>query len=442
MASSGPMWAFVERHGRQRALAAVIGVLRRWSGKVTLCIADQGFYSGAHFVLSLLLARWLAPSEYGAYALALALFLLAAGLHEALLLEPMGVIGPGHYSGRLTKYLWAVLWMHAGVTAVLALALLQAAVALPERETILKPALRAIGVASPGLLLFALFRRACYLKVRPAAAVLGSSLYAALVLGGLSYLWRSSRVSPRAAILLMGGAAALVSLVLGVRLASSGRLPVCLPGRCGLVAAAGHHWNYARWSLGTLMLYWLSSSLYLPLVGLRAGLEAVAELRAAENLLLPMSQTLTAVGLLLLPWLSSRHAQRGAAQLKAASGLIALLAMTASIFYVTGVVALGSRLTRWVYGGDSFPGYLMLVPFLGIAVILRAVGDTGFSLALRAAERPNLAFWSTAASAAVSLGLGLFLVRRFGAVGAAAGWMASSGAACLAAGCLFRWRLR
>ena len=55
---------------------------------------DQGLISGSNFVIGVLLARWLLPAQYGAYALAFSVFLLVSFLHQALLTEPQRVFGP------------------------------------------------------------------------------------------------------------------------------------------------------------------------------------------------------------------------------------------------------------------------------------------------------------------------------------------------------------
>jgi O-antigen/teichoic acid export membrane protein len=44
----------------------------RWGLKGGMAIVDQGIFSGSNFVLYILLARWLAPDDYGAYALGFA----------------------------------------------------------------------------------------------------------------------------------------------------------------------------------------------------------------------------------------------------------------------------------------------------------------------------------------------------------------------------------
>ncbi len=418
------------------------GAFRRWTGSLTLAVADQALASGVHFGISLLLARRLEPADYGSFALAYAMFLLAAGVHNAVILEPMSVIGPARYAASLSSYFGVMVRLHAGLTLAIAAALVSGAAVLAALASPLWPAVLAGGLAAPCVLLFWLARRACYAASRPALAAAGSLFYAVLLAGGLAWLMTGGRLSLGSVFLLMAGAAVTASAGLGRRLGmrSGHLLGRAAAGR--LSEAAGRHWNYARWSLGSTALYWLAGSIYLPMVAALAGLEAVAAYRAADNLLLPMSQALTGAGLLILPWLSRQHSLRGNRFLRIAAVRISLVAAAAAGAYLLVILMFGQGIMRLVYGGDFYLAYFGLVPYLGAAVLLRAIGDTGFGAASRAAGRPDIGFRATALSAGVTLTAGLAMVWRWGAEGASAGWMVSSAAAGLAQAWLFRSRIR
>src|SRR5207244_12202458 len=60
-------------------------------------VLDQGLISGSNFLLGILLARWTGAEQYGAYALAFAIFILVSIVYQALVLEPMTVFGPSVY---------------------------------------------------------------------------------------------------------------------------------------------------------------------------------------------------------------------------------------------------------------------------------------------------------------------------------------------------------
>src|SRR5437764_4410987 len=87
-----------------RGVASLLTEARHWAGKGVLAVADQALFAGGNFLVNVLLARWMTPSEYGAFALAYAVFLLFAALHAAVLVEPMMVFGSGKYAGRPHDY--------------------------------------------------------------------------------------------------------------------------------------------------------------------------------------------------------------------------------------------------------------------------------------------------------------------------------------------------
>src|SRR5215211_6550801 len=88
--------------------------LSQWLGKGLWAVVDQALFASSNFVLSILLARWLIPSEYGAYTVAYTTFWVLSAVHTGLLTEPMMVYGPSRYRGRLPEYLGAVLYGHVG----------------------------------------------------------------------------------------------------------------------------------------------------------------------------------------------------------------------------------------------------------------------------------------------------------------------------------------
>src|ERR1039457_1871962 len=107
---------------REQVRASVKGWMP-WVGKGSLVILDQGLISGSNFLIGILLARWLAPEAYGAYALAFSVFLFLSGFHNALLLEPMSVFGPASYRDQLRAYLGKLLQLNFLLTFGLALLL-------------------------------------------------------------------------------------------------------------------------------------------------------------------------------------------------------------------------------------------------------------------------------------------------------------------------------
>src|SRR5580704_17227904 len=128
--------------------------LLRWLNRGSLAILDQGLISGSNFLVSILLARWLAPDFYGAYAVAFGILVLLTLVYSALILEPMSVYGGAVYRSSLLGYVKSLLKMHAAVSLVFALLVSAGAilVSYSGRHSGLAGALLGVAIAAPCVL--------------------------------------------------------------------------------------------------------------------------------------------------------------------------------------------------------------------------------------------------------------------------------------------------
>ncbi len=194
---------------------SLLGKATNWIHKGGLALMDQGLISGSNFVISILLARWLTPESYGAYAVAFGIYVLLMLIYGALVLEPMAVFGGAAYRSCQRKYCGSLLWIHLVLSLVI-LVLMGSTAAVTQSlgwHGGLPGALLGVGLASPCLLLLWLARRAFYLEMSPAQAATGSFLYCLLLLGGLFLLHRYASVSPLRVFLLMGAGALLADVL-------------------------------------------------------------------------------------------------------------------------------------------------------------------------------------------------------------------------------------
>src|SRR5580700_7287419 len=94
-----------------------------WAMKGGLALVDQGVFAGSNFVMSILLARWLSPEQYGMYAVAFAILLFLLNFHQGLMLEPMLVFGSSVYRDCLRGYVEVLLLLHVGLSLAMAFGL-------------------------------------------------------------------------------------------------------------------------------------------------------------------------------------------------------------------------------------------------------------------------------------------------------------------------------
>ena len=390
--------------------------LRVWGVRFGLAITDQGLTSGSGFLLNLLLARWLPGEAYGAFAVAFAALLFLSGFHNVLLLEPMSVFGPADYSHRLVGYFSAQLKVHAALAAVLSGALLAAGAVMARfgahRELVVATAGSAL--ALPLLLLFWLARRMCYVVHRPLIAVWGSTGYFVFVVIGLFALHADGRLTPFWAFLLMGAASVIPVLLVFRRL---GLFAGTHGVRCPWKPVLRQNWNYGRWLVASTALFSMASQTQTYLAAAFLGLSAAGILRAMQVPSLAMTQVVTAVGLLLLPSMSSDFGLGRSAQLRK-KALFATAFLTAMAAAFTAVLWAFARPIEQLLFGGKFSEFAWLIPILGLVPVCTALA-TGLSMALRASQKPHFDLGANAIAAPVGVLTAVIFIRFWGLGGAA-----------------------
>jgi len=140
---------------------------------------------------------------------------------------------------------------------------------------------------------------------------------------------------------------------------------------------------------------------------------------------LPLTQVMTALGLLLLPWVSGRFANEGLDSLKRDVPKITTLITGLAVAYFFGVSILGEPLIRLLYDG-KYSAFIWLLPYLAAAPLISALGS-GCQLGLKAVQAPWAIFIAYCVSAAVTVSLGAVFVHLWGLKGAAIGGLFSLG---------------
>jgi O-antigen/teichoic acid export membrane protein len=130
-----------------------------------------------------------------------------------------------------------------------------------------------------------------------------------------------------------------------------------------------------------------------------------------------MTQIVTAVGLMTLPAMAQDFGVGLIDRLrkKAAICTLALTGMAVSYALVLAIFA--KPLEHILYGG-KFASVSWLIPVLGLVPVFTAFA-TGFSMALRASQKPHFDLLANAISAPVGLITALIFIRVWGIGGAA-----------------------
>lgn len=390
--------------------------LRAWGMKSALALLDQGLFSGAGFLVNLLLARWLAPDSYGAFAVAFAGFLFIYGFHNVLLLEPMSVLGPSRYSSNLPAYFRAQLLIHFLLVGWLVAAGLLGGVAI-LRVTPDSPLVGAIfgsALMLPLLLLLWLVRRMCYALQSPRLAVAGTASYLVLIVAGLLTLHRLDRATPFLTFLLMGGASLVAS---GVLLARIGlfRGPQWQGGITWRVILR-ENWTYGRWLVGGTVLSSIVSQAQVFFVSALLGLGAAGVLRAMQLPALMVTQVSTATGFLILPVFAYDVGAGTMQRMREKAILVSLGISTFALILGALTWAFAGPLERALFSG-KYASYAWLMPALVLVTV--AYGPMqGCGMALRAIRKPQFDLASGVFAAPIAILCAYFGTMWWGFSGA------------------------
>jgi len=390
--------------------------VRTWGIKSGVSIVDQGLVSGAGFLLSFLLARWLSSEAYGAFAVAFATLLFLSGFHNVLLLEPMSVMGPARYSNQASAYLAAQLKIHRLLGSLLAGALLLTALLMKllEANRELAMATAASAFALPFFLMLWLVRRMAYMVQRPAIAGWASAGYFLLTLFGLLVLHTRNVLTPTTAFFVLGSAG-LLSVALPLR--QLGMLGARTVDPCSWRAVAQENWNYGRWLVLSTALFSVAAQIQTYLVAGFLGLGAAGIFRAMQVPSLVMTQIVIAVGLLVLPSMSYEFGLGQLAQLRKKAVLASAFVTLLALGYAAFLALFADSIEHLLYGG-KYSGYVRLIPILGLVPVCTGLA-IGFSMAVRASQKPHFDLVANAISAPAGLITAAVFIKLWGLNGAA-----------------------
>ncbi len=392
-----------------------------WVGKGSLAVLDQGLFASSNFLLNVLLARWLAPADYGAFALAYSVFLLLLVLHNAVLTSPMLVFGSGKYRERFREYLGILLRAQFALTLPGAAVLAATAFLLGWLySAAVERAFLGLAIAEPIVLLSWLLRRAFYPLLTPGWAAAGGVVYLLVLLTSTLTLHAAGRLTPATGLLAMGAGSLIACLFFLVLLR-----PTLATETTAVRVVAADHWRYGKWLVAAVAPSWINDQIYFVVLPVWAGLAEAGGLKALLNLAMPALQTISALGLLMLPILVRDRERGGPGAMKRTMKRFLCLLLLGCVCYLALLCGFRMQILHFLYA-DKYSRYagwplLLLLGLLPFAQSLPAVVGS----ALSALEQPNLVFWSSVGSGAVALGLGVPLAASQGARGALVGLVIS-----------------
>jgi O-antigen/teichoic acid export membrane protein len=344
-----------EVHSRFRRFVERLGV--------PLVLADQCLVSGATFLSTILLARFLGVEAFGRLALVLTVVLVVNSLQNAAVMQPMMSIGAKCSETEAPAYYGAVVLQQLLVSAISFIAL---AIGV-EATAIVLPDWSILGLAIPlGAAVFAgqtqdFFRRYLFARRRPVAALMNDGIrYSSQIF----LLYAVNRVSSALVIsmaLWVMAAGAMLGAVHGV---------LCLEklsfNAQVLRKAMWRHWQFTKWLVPSTVMSWCTGHVFFLMSGVVLGVATAGILRAAQTIFGVVHILFIAVDNF-APVHASEifHRQGSAALHRYLKGLTWKLG-GAFLVLLLLINVNGTAITRLLYGSD-YPAMTYLL--LGFSII-------------------------------------------------------------------------
>ncbi|HSB90282.1 MAG TPA: hypothetical protein VLD63_09700 [Anaerolineales bacterium] len=382
---------------------------------------DQALISLTNFATTILLARALTPTQFGAYGVGFILTRLARAFQEGLVVQPMTSMAPSLQGEHRRGYISESGGLQLGLAVVESLGCIVVGWALTR-----------LGNNIAGPTLFALWcplllaqtqefvRRVFYTLDQVNLAVLNTVVSGAAQLAFLVWALGAGARSGTVGLYAIGwssGVALLLGLIQTRRLWTAEGVD--------LMAAWRKNWGFGRWVLGGTAVNWIAIEVYPILTAGLVSFAATGAYRALQNVVAPIHSLLRAMDTYFTPRLADRRRVAGAA------GVVHMLRR---MFLVTGlpvagvlIVALAFTrpLLQLLYG----PTYLEYAGGMRLMAIFYALLYSSWPLqsALKALEKTRPIFVASMMALAAMATIGVWAILRWGVYGTIAGQALSAG---------------
>jgi O-antigen/teichoic acid export membrane protein len=389
--------------------------IKHWGLKGGMAILDQGIFSGSNFLLNILLARWLFPEDYGAYAIGFSVLVLFLQLLISYIFEPMGVLGPSSYNEDLKLYLSAQIKLYFVVTVPtgLLLALVSYLYGRFGGNLFICNILTAMGVMLSLVMLPWMLRRVFYVLSKPDVALAGSIIYAMLLILFTFVVKRQDSLTGVSTVFIVASAGLMSGLFLlaqlGSRVASTGTIP--------FKSVLHGNWAFGRWLVIASILMVVSVQAQIYITGAVLGLRESGVIYALQTLTQPMTLTVTAVTALITPRLAADYSQLDFNSFRRRAYSMTLVLTGIAVLFELFLIFCKGSLENVVYGG-RFSADVSLIPIWGLSPLITSL-VSGVQCSLQAAKYSYSLLIASLFWLPVSLGSCLLLIGHWGLWGVA-----------------------
>lgn len=391
----------------------VLARLKKWGLKGGLAVLDQGVYSGANFVLSILLAQWLGDKDFGEFAIGLAVITFFMQVYTSFAMEPMSVLGPSGYQDRLVSYLVGQIWLLflLSVPLVIIFGLVILVTQLVNGSSDMTSILLFSIISLPFILFPLLMRRIFYVLLKPGFALVGSTLYFFGLLFLFYFLRQFSILTGANSILIVSTVSFFSALAMLLFLRNGG----FTNGKIDLRLILIETWSFGKWLIISGALIGLATQSQTYFVGILSGAEEAGVVRILQIFIQPMMLIFTAFSALATPAIAADFALRDYESMRRKTFRFTLLMGLAALAYESMLVFWGGSLNTIVFNG-KYSDYASQIPIWGVVPVIWSFFWAGV-IALQVVQKPSAMIIIAGVWAFFSLVAGFIFIPALGVWG-------------------------
>lgn len=391
-------------------LASFANTFYRWGLKGGLGILDQVVFSGANFLTSVFLARWLSNKDFGEFAIGLAVLTFFIQVYTSCALEPMSVLGPSDYRDRLASYLFGQVWLLFLVSIPIGI-LLVFAIWL-SRSTSVGSVLTFSAISLPFVLFPLLMRRIFYVLSKPSISLLGSVIYLLGLLLAYYLARRYGGLNGVNSILIISLAGLLSSLLLIGLL----RMEITTFDKINLSKILVETWSFGRWLIASGVLIGLATQSQIYLVGALSDIEDAGGVRILQTFIQPIMLTSTAFSALATPSITADFASGSYKSMQRKVFLFTLVLGSTALIYEFLLFLFSGSVNQFLFDG-KYSSFSSQIPIWGFAPVLLSFFWGGV-ISLQATKNPQAMLIISGSWALFSLIPALIIIPILGTWGA------------------------
>ena len=393
-------------------------------GNVNYAILDQCCISGSNFFISLILARALAPEEFGLYVFAISILTFCVGLMNSIVSTPISVFGSSAGSAEWKNIVTSSGALYFGTLLTILIGLISVAQYLKTTDYYVNG--NTIGVISWIVAFFLsheLIRRILIARLQIAKALFLDIVAYSLRIGLIVIMAFFVGLQCKSILYLIGITSAIGAAFGITSSVGTFKLKSEIDN-----ATLGKIWGYGKWTLADWVPFVISGQLYIYIVAFLLGNSANGMLGACRNLIAPVSILMVGIMNFALPFFSKIYRDSGHEEFLRLLKKCSYLIIGLVVFYLSIISLNSENLLQFLfgkYGENSF-----LVSLFSIGVFFNFVFKPA-DIYLKVILKPRAVFQSRIFAATVSGVLCYPLVNIYGMTGAVLCYVSSQVTMCL-----------